>query len=134
MAGVGPSSGLAEELARALNAKGIAFAPDDGTGPPTPDAARGRRLVWGNHWEMYEAYRARQPYASWRSDLLWAYVEEGSRQLPDGRLELVCTGETEASYLERAAPAREALVIEASPLVRPVAVAEALRDLLSGLD
>ena len=118
----------------ALGTSAIVCAPGEATGPPGPAEARGRRLVWGSHWEMFHAYRERAPYEGWRADLLWWYVEHGSREMADGRLELRCAGETEAALMETPGPAEGVVAVDVSPLVRPDVMAVELRTLLEGRD
>ncbi|MBI4307615.1 MAG: alpha/beta hydrolase [Chloroflexi bacterium] len=64
------------------------------------DGARRRRMVWASRGEMFESFQSRKPFASWAKDLLRAYVDAGTRVLPDGRAELLCPGPIEAQIYE----------------------------------
>lgn len=130
IAGVGPSGFLASALVGRLGARGVALAPDRATGPIDGAAARDRRRVWGSHWEMFTALSERPPWDGWRADLLWTYVEYGTRPLLDGRLELACHPDWEASLLEALAGEMAPEVIAESPLGNPVAAAKRLKEAL----
>ena len=47
----------------------------------------------------YQRFRAAPAFADWTEPVLWAYVRHGFEQLPDGRVRLLCTPETEAAML-----------------------------------
>jgi len=79
---------------------------------------------------MFDAFSSRTPFTAWRADLLWWYVEYGSRELADGRLELRCSGETEAALLEGSAPDADYAGIAESPLLHPPRAAERLGEVL----
>lgn len=64
------------------------------------EGARRRRMVWTSRREMLESFAARPPFADWDPDALRAYVEEGTFDLADGRVELKCPGEIEAQVYE----------------------------------
>ena len=72
----------------------------DGRSHWLAEGARRRRMVWPSREEMVRSFRERPPLASWREDLLRAYVEAGTRLLPDGRAELLCPGPIEAQVYE----------------------------------
>jgi pimeloyl-ACP methyl ester carboxylesterase len=74
----------------------------EGSGEGWAREARRRRAVWGNEYEMFTALRQRPPFAAWRSDILWTYVEEGTEPLPDGRLSLRCPPDLEARLYDDA--------------------------------
>ena len=77
-----------------------------GGAPPSnflADGARRRRQVWDSREQMIESYAARPPFDVWRRDFLDAYVEGGTFERPDGRIELKCPGEIEARVYEGAA-------------------------------
>lgn len=127
-AGLGFTANLAGLAAEANGAAHAAFAPDALTGPADAGSASRRRAIWGTRFEMFEAYAAREPFASWRPDLLWLYIEDGTVVLEDGRVGLRCPPAIEAAYLELAAAASSTapVTIAESPLVRPDAAAAAL--------
>ena len=64
------------------------------------DGARKRRAVWSSTNEMFESYRARPPFDTWRQDMLLIYIEEGTRRREDGQVELKCPPQLEALYYE----------------------------------
>ena len=66
------------------------------------DGARRRRAVWPGREELFRAYRSRPTFETWREDILRLYVEEGTRQRDDGRVELMCPPEIEAQFFEAA--------------------------------
>jgi len=72
----------------------------DGRSHMLAEGARRRRMVWPSRQEMVGSFRERAPFASWSEDLLRAYVEAGTRLLPDGRAELLCPGPIEAQVYE----------------------------------
>ena len=72
----------------------------DGRSHMLAEGARRRRMVWSSRQEMVGSFRERAPFVSWREDLLRAYVEAGTRLLPDGRAELLCPGPVEARVYE----------------------------------
>ncbi len=97
--------------------------------------ARRRRMVWSSRAEMLEAWRQREPFSTWDGAALQAYVDGGSRVLPDGRVELKCPGEIEAQVYEGggssgsldwldAIPVPTLLVVGGSSLALPQALAE----------
>ncbi len=67
---------------------------------PLAAGARNRREVFGSRAEALERYSGRSPLAVMRSDALAAYVEGGFVDLPDGRVRLACSAETEARTFE----------------------------------
>lgn len=130
--GVGASGVLALRLARASGGRVAVVAPGRPTGPADAETARRRRTVWGTRYEAFEAYAAREPWASWRPDLLWSYVERGMRDLEDGRVELVCSPDVEGAYLEvlsgrEANDMAGAVLLRPSPLSDPAAAAGAIK-------
>jgi lipase len=64
------------------------------------EAARRRRAVWPSVAELFQAYRERETFQTWREDVLRIYVEEGTRARDDGRVELKCPPELEAQFFE----------------------------------
>jgi pimeloyl-ACP methyl ester carboxylesterase len=47
----------------------------------------------------FQRFRAAPAFAQWTERALWAYVQYGFEQLPDGRVRLLCTPEIEAAIL-----------------------------------
>lgn len=70
---------------------------------PLAHRARKRRMVWESRTSMFHSFRTRPPFNTWREDVLWAYIEEGTVLHPDGHVELKCPGEIEAQVYENAA-------------------------------
>jgi pimeloyl-ACP methyl ester carboxylesterase len=64
------------------------------------EQAKKRRAVWASTNEMFESYRSRAPFDTWREDVLRLYIEEGTRQRDDGQVELKCPPHLEAKYYE----------------------------------
>lgn len=69
---------------------------------PMAQRARKRRMVWASRTSMFHSYRSREPFKTWREDVLWAYIEEGTRARPDGHIELKCPGTIEAQIFDNA--------------------------------
>jgi pimeloyl-ACP methyl ester carboxylesterase len=66
---------------------------------PRPALVRGalyRRRTWPDRQSCYEYFRTKPFFATWPDESLWAYVEAGTRQRPDGGVELVYPPEWEA--------------------------------------
>lgn len=63
-------------------------------------AARKRRAVWPSTEALFDAYRTRETFQTWREDVLRIYAEEGTRRRDDGQVELKCPPELEAKYFE----------------------------------
>jgi pimeloyl-ACP methyl ester carboxylesterase len=64
---------------------------------------RSRRLVWASREEIFESYRAREPYSTWTEEALRTYLEYGTFDRPDGEIELLCPGRIEARVYEHSA-------------------------------
>lgn len=64
------------------------------------DQARKKRAVWPSTDELFETYRSRPTFQSWRKDVLRIYVEEGTQPRDDGQVELKCAPELEAQFFE----------------------------------
>jgi len=78
----------------------------DGAVPPNnilAEGARRRRAVWDSRQQMLDSFAARAPFDVWRRDFLEAYVDGGTFERGDGRVELKCPGEIEARVYEGAA-------------------------------
>ena len=67
---------------------------------PLAAGARNRREVFNSRAEALARYSSRSPLAVMRADALAAYVEAGFVDLPDGRVRLACSAETEARTFE----------------------------------
>jgi len=61
---------------------------------------RMKRTIWDSREAMYEAYRSRPVFKSWRDDVFRAFIEGGTRPLDDGRVALKCPPEVEATFYE----------------------------------
>lgn len=81
---------------------------------PLAAGARNRREVFGSRAEALARYSSRSPLAVMRADALAAYVEGGFVDLPDGRVRLACSAETEARTFEASGglPTEEAPAID----------------------
>jgi acyl dehydratase/pimeloyl-ACP methyl ester carboxylesterase len=81
---------------------------------PLAAGARNRREVFGSRAEALQRYSSRSPLAVMRADALAAYVEDGFVDLPDGRVRLACSAETEARTFEASGglPTEEASAID----------------------
>ncbi len=67
---------------------------------PLAAGARNRREVFNSRAEALARYSSRSPLGVMRADALAAYVEGGFVELPDGRVRLACSAETEARTFE----------------------------------
>ena len=81
---------------------------------PLAAGARNRREVFDSRAEALARYSSRSPLAVMRADALAAYVEGGFVDLPDGRVRLACSAETEARTFEASGglPTEEASAID----------------------
>ena len=59
-----------------------------------------RRAVWPDRETIVQAYRQRPIFTHWRDEALWAYINGGFRDGPDGQVQLACPPEVEAAYYE----------------------------------
>ena len=64
------------------------------------EGARKRRAVWPSSDALFESYRSRPPFETWREDVLRLYADEGTRERADGQVELKCAPEDEAQLFE----------------------------------
>jgi len=62
--------------------------------------ARRRREVWESAEEVRAAWARKETFAGWDTRALDLYVEEGFRDRPDGRVELRCPRDVEATIFE----------------------------------
>ena len=67
---------------------------------PLAAGARNRREVFTSRAEALARYSSRSPLGVMRADALAAYVEGAFVDLPDGRVRLACSAETEARTFE----------------------------------
>ena len=81
---------------------------------PLAAGARNRREVFDSRAEALARYSSRSPLGVMRADALAAYVEGGFVDLPDGRVRLACSAETEARTFEASGglPTEEASAID----------------------
>lgn len=62
--------------------------------------ARRRRATFDSKRAALERYQSRPPYNNLNSEALWAYVEHGFEEMPDGGVKLRCDPEWEARTFE----------------------------------
>ncbi len=62
------------------------------------DRTRMKRSVWESREAMFDAYRTRSAFKDWEEEPYQQFIEGGTRLLPDGRAELKCHPETEATF------------------------------------
>lgn len=66
------------------------------------ERTRMKRSIWDSRPAMYEGYRNRTAFKDWDEEAFQAFIDGSTRLLEDGRAELRCLPETEATfYLER---------------------------------
>lgn len=63
---------------------------------PMVVAARKRRQHWSSREEIFDRYRDRPPFDTWREECLRLYIEHGTDLAADGSVTLKCPGEIEA--------------------------------------
>ena len=73
---------------------------DNAGANPLAGGARNRREVFNSRAEALARYSSRSPLGVMRADALAAYVEGAFVDLPDGRVRLACSAETEARTFE----------------------------------
>ena len=77
---------------------------NDAPSAPSQDLARRaertrmKRSVWESRQAMFDAYRTRAAFKDWEDEPYRQFIEGGTRLLPDGRAELKCHPETEATF------------------------------------
>ena len=77
---------------------------NDAPSAPSQDLARRaertrmKRSVWESRQAMFDAYRTRAAFKDWEDEPYRQFSEGGTRLLPDGRAELKCHPETEATF------------------------------------
>ena len=62
------------------------------------DRTRMKRPVWETREAMFDAYRTRAAFKDWQDEPFQQFIEGGTRLLDDGRAELKCHPETEATF------------------------------------
>lgn len=62
---------------------------------------RMKRAVWESREAMAAAYRERAAFRDWSDEAFGAFMEGGTRLLSDGRAELKCHPEVEATFYEQ---------------------------------
>ena len=62
------------------------------------ERTRMKRSVWESRQAMFDAYRTRAAFKDWEDEPYRQFIEGGTRLLPDGRAELKCHPETEATF------------------------------------
>ncbi len=77
-----------------------------------PARTRRKRTIWDSRDAMFAAYRERPVFRTWDEDIFADYIDGGTRQLADGRVELKCPPEVEAVFYEQRA------VLNTSPYVK----------------
>ena len=77
---------------------------NDAPSAPSQDLARRaertrmKRSVWESREAMFDAYRTRAVFKDWEDEPYRQFIEGGTTLLPDGRAELKCHPETEATF------------------------------------
>jgi pimeloyl-ACP methyl ester carboxylesterase len=96
---------------RLLLCEPVAFAPEAMASRPRGEGpgdggnfmsaiARKRRAVWPDRDAVLDSYRSRPPFDALAPEALAAYVRWGFVDRPDGRVELACPPEVEATIFE----------------------------------
>ena len=73
-----------------------------GTPNPLAEAARRRRSTFDSRQQAFDNYASKPPFSVLDPEGLWAYVEHGFVDLPDGGVGLACAPEVEAEVFEMA--------------------------------
>lgn len=77
---------------------------NDAPTAPSQDLARRaertrmKRSVWESREAMFDAYRTRAAFKDWEDEPYSEFIRGGTRLLPDGRAELKCHPDTEATF------------------------------------
>ena len=128
---VGMSAGIVARMVGETGALEVCLGPREAPGPGDGDVRLKRRRIWPSRAEMFETLSRRPLFTLWRPDLLWTYVEDGTRVV-EGGVELRCQDEVEWRFLALGRPLEGSLDIDVSPLSKPVAAAERLLEALAG--
>ena len=67
--------------------------------------ARSRRSIWPDRKTLFDRYSKAAVFRDWKTEILWEYVNFGTKDLPNGQIELKCTPEIEAEFTAAQAPA-----------------------------
>ena len=78
----------------------FASPPEGRTANSLAEGARRRRALWPSAEELFDSYRSRSPFDTWREDVLRLYVQEGTRPRDGSQVELKCPPELEAKFFE----------------------------------
>ena len=62
------------------------------------ERTRMKRSVWESREAMFEAYRTRAAFKDWEDEPFEEFITGGAKMLADGRAELKCHPETEATF------------------------------------
>ncbi len=62
------------------------------------ERTRMKRPIWDTRAAMFDAYRTRAAFKDWQEEPYRQFIEGGTRLLADGRAELKCHPETEATF------------------------------------
>ena len=62
------------------------------------ERTRMKRAVWDSRDAMFDAYRARAAFKDWEDEPYREFIEGGTQLLEDGRAQLKCHPETEATF------------------------------------
>ena len=62
------------------------------------ERTRMKRAIWESRAAMFEGYRNRAAFKDWEDEPYREFIEGGTRLLADGRAELKCHPETEATF------------------------------------
>jgi pimeloyl-ACP methyl ester carboxylesterase len=62
------------------------------------ERTRMKRAIWESREAMFDAYRTRAAFKDWEDEPYRQFIDGGTRLLPDGRAELKCHPETEATF------------------------------------
>ncbi|MCH7484411.1 MAG: alpha/beta hydrolase [Chloroflexi bacterium] len=79
------------------------FHPDESHRNEMSEGARRRRAVFDSAAAAFEHYRSRSLFERWPDEALRLYVEHGTFQREDGRLQLKCPGEIEGEIFANSA-------------------------------
>lgn len=91
-----------ELISRAVLAEPVLFETDPQEGlDPLAAMTLKRKRSFDSVEAMFENFKDKFPYSTWRPDVLRAYCEYGTRLTPDGKRELKCTPEVEAEIYTR---------------------------------
>ncbi len=77
---------------------------NDASSAPSQDLSRRaertrmKRAIWESREAMFDAYRTRAAFKDWEDEPYRQFIDGGTRLLPDGRAELKCHPETEATF------------------------------------